>query len=114
MKYKVITDLFDNWYEGEITEGDGIKVCFRGAEDVWITPSLHKGWFEEVKRWKPEEDDEYWVVSLNTDERAYSLIWENDEHDKNHYKHHNCFKTEKEALKAANKVKELLASLHKE
>lgn len=61
------------------------------------------------ERWKPEEGDTFWYVSALVE--VAGTTWQDDEIDPVFYKTGNCFRTDKEAAAAAEKVKALLLSL---
>ena len=56
----------------------------------------------EYKRWKPELNEEYWVVNnLGT---AYNEIWTGCNTDQKRYNFYNCFKTREQAVQEAEKI----------
>ena len=63
------------------------------------------------ERWRPKHGDKYWIVDTYCCQEVRATNWLNDTDNAN-YKCGNCFKTKKEAKAAAEKVKELLLSLH--
>ena len=65
------------------------------------------------ERWKPKHGDKYWIVDTYCCQEVRATNWLNDTDNAN-YKCGNCFKTKKEAKAAAEKVKELLLSLHEQ
>jgi hypothetical protein len=62
------------------------------------------------ERWKPEYGETYYYVW--TTGHTASTFWTNTISDKNLFERGNCFRTEKEAESAAEKIKALLLSLH--
>lgn len=62
------------------------------------------------ERWKPMKGETYCIVGR--DATIHKFKWSSDGYDSDHYDIGNCFKTEKEAQAAAEKVKALLLSLH--
>lgn len=64
------------------------------------------------ERWKPERTESYYYIKSNG-EVATELLYD-DEYDYEYYERGNCFRTEAEAQAAAEKVRELLLSLHEE
>lgn len=62
------------------------------------------------ERWKPGNGEHYYYFYYDGD--VDSDVWRNDLTDRQLFERGNCFKTEKEAQAAAEKVKALLLSLH--
>lgn len=62
-------------------------------------------------RWKPEKGEDYFF--FNDELYPIENQWDENGWAIGRYEAGNCFKTEKEAEAAAEKVKELLLSLHK-
>lgn len=58
-----------------------------------------------MKRWKPEVGEEYW--NINTFIEVNSFIWTGFGTDIGLYKIGNCFRTKKEAIAAAKKIREV-------
>ena len=56
----------------------------------------------EYKRWKPELNEEYWVV--NNFGTAYNEIWTGCNTDQKRYNFYNCFKTREQAEQEAEKI----------
>lgn len=56
----------------------------------------------EYKRWKPELNEEYWVV--NNWGMAYNEIWTGCNTDQKRYNFYNCFKTREQAEQEAEKI----------
>lgn len=68
-------------------------------------------WFEEVDgRWKPKKGEMMWLIK-NTGGIG-RLEYEDDGLDKKLLKYGNCFRTEEEALKAKEKIAEVLKQIH--
>lgn len=63
-----------------------------------------------MARWKPELGERYFFVGDNG--MVNFTYAEYDEVDEDYYKFGNMFRTEKQAMKALEKVKETLLSLH--
>lgn len=61
------------------------------------------------ERWKPRCTERYYYIRSRGD--VDSVLWNNDAFDREYYEFGNCFRTKKEATKAAKKVKKLLLSL---
>lgn len=74
---------------------------------IWNKETLQ--W--EKYRWKPALGDTYYYVDLEFSDSVGSHRYDDDKLDQCNYKHCNCFRTEKQAKEAAEKVKELLKSL---
>lgn len=64
------------------------------------------------ERWKPEAGKIYWAVDFCYIQNTRPLQWADDRIDLCNCLCGNCFKTQKEAEAAAEKVKALLLSLH--
>jgi hypothetical protein len=67
---------------------------------------------EKKGKWKPEEDEDYWLVELISsgyDVEDYS--WQNDKFDLYNYLTGNCFKTEQEAEAHAKRKNDQLEML---
>lgn len=62
--------------------------------------------------WLPKYGDKYWLVDFGYTGKVRSAIWDNDKVDSRTYFCGNCFRTKEKAEAAAEKVKELLLSLH--
>ena len=80
----------------------------------WVIWESINGWATivnevEQERWKPHKNEIYWCVDLSAENGILDYVNTNDEIDKLFYTTHNCFKTEKEAQKKANQIKELLS-----
>ena len=56
----------------------------------------------EYKRWKPELNEEYWVV--NNWGMAHNEIWTGCNTDQKRYNFYNCFKTREQAEQEAEKI----------
>ncbi len=70
-------------------------------------------WFEPIdERWKPKYKEAYWYV--NGYGRADREIWYQFEHNKGHYRNHNCFQTKEQAVEAAKRIKQALLYYYKE
>lgn len=75
---------------------------------VWNKEALQ--W--EKYRWMPKKGESYfYVLTGMSGIQICSLQWDDDNGDHLLYDAHNCFQTEKQAERAAEKVKELLKSL---
>jgi hypothetical protein len=61
---------------------------------------------EPPTRWKPKKNEGYWFILSNGD--IGKDIWWKIEPDETKHNFGNCFRTEKEAQTARNKIKELL------
>jgi hypothetical protein len=66
-----------------------------------------------AERWKPNNGEKYFYVNLQYGEPRRDT-WLNADLDENRWENGDCFKTKQEAEYAANKVKDLLLSLHPE
>jgi hypothetical protein len=64
------------------------------------------------ERWKPEKGKMYWMIDFCYTKAVGPMSWAFDWIDTAAYQSGNCFKTEAEAQAAAEKVKDLLLSLH--
>ena len=56
------------------------------------------------ERWKPEYDESYWYVDEYSETNEMSFV--DDDIDQSRWDINNCFKTEAEAKKAAEELKE--------
>lgn len=75
---------------------------------IWNKETLQ--W--EKYKWQPKKGDQYfYVLSSTSGIRVCHTFWANDSGDYILWDTYNCFRTEKEAEKAAEKVKELFKSL---
>lgn len=75
---------------------------------IWNKETLQ--W--EKYGWRPKQGELYfYVLSSVSGVRACQALWFNTASDYLLYDTHNCFRTEKQAQKAAEKVKELFKSL---
>lgn len=73
---------------------------------------LAEGWIEEVGQWKPKLGEEYWAIDFDYDDGVSQDRWDDLEADRNRFEAGNYFKTDEDALAAAEKVRALLLSLH--
>lgn len=70
------------------------------------------------KRWKPKDGELYFFADgtgcglRSSESKVLRFFWHNDLFDNVAYQYGNCFKTEEDAEAAAEKVKNLLLSLH--
>jgi DNA-binding PadR family transcriptional regulator len=64
----------------------------------------------EQKRWKPSEGQLYYYVKFTKKDKISSFTWVSDEADVDIYELGNCFKTEQEAQKAAEAIKQYLST----
>jgi len=64
---------------------------------------------ETEQRWKPKYDDRYWFVTIAGDVIVASYPCKDTALDKKYYNSGNCFKTEQEAQKAAEAIKQYLS-----
>jgi hypothetical protein len=127
---KMLTESMMN-----ITKGKIYKCYYQNGEDAYTliddTGKIDKGWdvgcfehktythaeflaqeqapIETEQRWKPKLGEKYWVISMTFDFQIGWLLWDNYLDDK-YYKSGNCFKTEQEAQKAAEAIKQYLST----
>lgn len=64
-----------------------------------------------TEKWKPKICEQYWFIDRDGDVRYH--LWTEWDSDNDKYDFGNCFRTKEEAEAAAEKVKALLLSLHK-
>ena len=69
-------------------------------------------WKKVDKRWKPSKGERYFYVSDNG--FVEFTYWQIEEVDHDYYEFGNCFRTEKQAMKALEKVKETLLKCQEE
>ena len=78
-------------------------ITLEDGKEVKISDESYKAIADSIqsKRWKPEEDEDYWFV-----DEGYILEanWDNDEFDQYCYKTGNCYRTEKEARTALARI----------
>jgi hypothetical protein len=65
---------------------------------------------ETEQRWKPKHGQKYFVVDFINEGLINWYDCENDDIDKLFIKNNNCFKTEQEAQKAAEAIKQCLSA----
>ena len=65
---------------------------------------------ETEQRWKPKYDDTYWFITIAGDVYVASYTCKDTALDKKYYKSGNSFKTEQEAQKAAEAIKQYLST----
>lgn len=105
----------DFWFIGSTTKISPVTPEEQQAFDdfckskgkIWNKEKLQ--W--EKYRWKPLTNDWYYVVNHSYPNAIKRLRWEDDPIDNRYYDNCNCFQTREQALKAAEKVNELLKSL---
>lgn len=112
-KYKLIKDLptfkaGTVFYISEcgnlVQESDDVMVY--DWEEIHNFPNILTDWFEEIKeptRWKPDLNQKYYLI--RTSGYVYDSIWTNDSIDDGRLEIGNCFQTEEEAERAAEKLK---------
>lgn len=60
-------------------------------------PNILTDWFEEIEeptRWKPEQDQEYYLLDSNG--LVHESVWADDSADRSRFEIGNCFQTEEE------------------
>jgi len=65
---------------------------------------------ETEQRWKPEKGQLYYYINWSQKDKIGSFTWVSDETDVDFYELGNCFKTEQEAQKAAEAIKQFLST----
>jgi hypothetical protein len=65
---------------------------------------------ETEQRWKPEKGQLYYYVNWSQKDKIGSFTWVSDETDADFYELGNCFKTEQEAQKVAEAIKQYLST----
>ncbi len=84
-----------------ITLEDGKKVEISDESYKAIADSI------QSKRWKPEEDEDYWFVDITNSGDVLETFWENDKYDKYRYKTENCYCTKEEVRTALARINAL-------
>jgi hypothetical protein len=67
-----------------------------------------------MARWKPQVGEIYWIIELYPIKAVNQITSDGFDKDDNLYNCGNCFKTEEEAERALEMVKETLINFHKE
>jgi hypothetical protein len=67
----------------------------------------------EPQRWKPEEGESYWWLSVEKVVQAWTGNWRNHRDDRLRWELGNCFKIKAEAERAGDKLKEGFLDFHK-
>jgi hypothetical protein len=103
---------------GKFTKEIGVPLCFEYkngklecADFEYWTPT--NGWaelapIETEQRWKPKLGEKYWIVTGYCEVEQIIYLWGNG-----YVEAGNCFKTEQEAQKAAEAIKQYLTTTNK-
>lgn len=67
-----------------------------------------------MARWKPQVGEIYWIIELYPIQAVNLTTNDGFDKDEDLYKSGNCFKTEEEAERALEMVKETLLKCHEE
>lgn len=71
-------------------------------------PNILTDWFEEIEeptRWKPEQDQEYYLLDSNG--LVHESVWADDSADRSRFEIGNCFQTEEEIERVVEYLKAL-------